>query len=193
MNQLEQIRENVARRIAALEARRRAVSKNDAGPCYCLEGQSPPSSAQFNFHGREAMRVASWLERSCVPSPSPRLPDLHAANLSFAARVLIAVRDKFSGDAPRVYHAAKVTRQAYSQIVSDETRPVSKRTAIRFAFALRSTPAEASALLKSAGYAFSNSLTEDFILQACLEANPPLWDLDAVNSLLAEYDVAYRY
>jgi len=128
-----------------------------------------------------------------VPPVEPRPPNLHAVNLSFAARLVIAVRDRFDGDAPKVYAAARISRQAYSQIVSDETRPVSKRTAIRFAFALKSTPEEARLLLKSAGYAFSNSLTEDFILQACLEVNPPIWNLDAVNRLLREYRVDFQY
>jgi len=128
-----------------------------------------------------------------VPPVGSRPPNLKAANLSFAARLVIAVRDKFGGDAPKVYVAANVSRQVYSQIVSDETRPVSKRTAIRFAFALKSTPDEARILLKSAGYAFSNSQTEDFILQACLEVNPPIWDLDAVNQLLKEYRVDFQY
>lgn len=40
-----------------------------------------------------------------VPSSKPRPPDLRSANLSFAARLGIAVRDKFSGDAPSVYAA----------------------------------------------------------------------------------------
>ena len=70
---------------------------------------------------------------------------------------------------------------------------MSKRTAIRFAFALRFTKDEAVILLKSAGYAFSNSVTEDFIIQACLEVDPPIWDLDTVNMLLKEYQVDYQY
>lgn len=128
-----------------------------------------------------------------VPSVEPRPPNLKAANLSFAARVVIAVRDRFGGDAPKVYTAAKVTRQAYSQIVSDETHSVSKRTAVRFAFALHCDKDEARLLLKAAGYAFSNSQTEDFILQACLEVDPPIWNLDAVNELLKEYRVDFQY
>jgi len=128
-----------------------------------------------------------------VPSTEPRPPDLHAANLSFAARVVIAVRDRFDGDAPRVYKAARLTCAAYSQIASDETHAVSKRTAIRFAFALRLTPDEARLLLKSAGFAFSNAKAEDFVLQACLEANPPIYDFETVNALLREYCVDYQY
>ena len=133
------------------------------------------------------------LEDVQVPSPDPRPPNLQAANLSFAARVVIAVRDRFGGDAPKVYAAARLTRAAYSQIVSDETHPVSKRTAIRFAFALQCDKEEARLLLKAAGYAFSNSKTEDFILQSCLEMEPPVWDFEVVNRLLREYRVDFQY
>lgn len=136
---------------------------------------------------------AETLAASKVPSPLPHIPDLTAENPSFAARLIIAVRDRFGGDAPKVYNAAGVTRQAYSQIVSDETRAVSKRTAMRFAFALRCTADEARDLLKSAGFAFSQSQTEDFILQACLEANPPIYDFETINKLLIEYRVDYQY
>jgi hypothetical protein len=40
-------------------------------------------------------------------------------NLSFAARLIIAIRDKFDGDAPMVYTAARVSQQVYSQIITD--------------------------------------------------------------------------
>jgi hypothetical protein len=128
-----------------------------------------------------------------LPSTESHRPNLRAVNLSFAARVIIMVRDRFNGEASSVYLAANLSRQTYSQIISDETRPVTKRTAIRFAFALHSTPEEARLLLKSAGYAFSNSQTEDLILQACLEVDPPIWNLSLVNELLREYNVSFQY
>jgi len=129
----------------------------------------------------------------CVPSSEPRPPNLHAVNLSFAARLVIAVRDRFHGDAPSVYKTARLTSAAYSRIISDETQKVNKRTAIRFVFALRLDPAEARMLLASAGFAFSYSQTEDFILESCLEADPPIYDFDVVNALLREYHVDYQY
>lgn len=173
----------------ALEAPRKVMSIDGAGASARRRHLEIGKHSEASFR-RMAARLPENLN---VPSVEPRPPNLKAANLSFAARLVIAVRDKFGGDAPRVYTAANVSRQAYSQIVSDETRSVSKRTAIRFAFALKSTPEEARILLKSAGYAFSNSQTEDFILQACLEVNPPIWDLDAVNQLLKEYRVDFQY
>ena len=191
------VRAIVDAKIAAREKRRRMrceAASFEAEALCCCESCAPIPRSEFcaGIVCNIAMlpRLPEGLR---VPSPDPRPPNLKAANLSFAARLIIAVRDKFNNDAPKVYTAAKVSRQAYSQIISDETRPVSKRTAIRFAFALKCTPEEAKRLLKSAGFAFSNSQTEDFILQACLEVNPPIWDLDAVNKLLQEYRVDFQY
>lgn len=193
---ISQVRALVDARIAAREERKRARYDIDE-VCLCAPDGAgappePPRWQRTASHRRS--QLATHLPADLkVPSPDSRLPNLNAANLSFAARLLIAVRDKFAGNAPQVYSAANVSRQVYSQIVSDETRPVSKRTAIRFAFALKSTPEEARLLLKSAGYAFSNSQTEDYILQACLEVDPPIWDLTTVNKLLREYRVDFQY
>ena len=191
------VRAIVDAKIAAREERmriRREAVHFEAEEICCCETCAPIPRSEFRPRSMRKFAMEPRLPEDLrVPSPDPRPPNLNAANLSFAARLIIAVRDKFNNDAPKVYTAAKVSRQAYSQIISDETRPVSKRTAIRFAFALKCTPEEAKRLLKSAGFAFSNSQTEDFILQACLEVNPPIWDLDAVNKLLQEYRVDFQY
>ena len=186
------IRKAVDARIAGLKAMIREERERLRRMSEALAYASCDCAAAGEI-SRCEMRSCSLPRDIRVPPVEPRPPNLNAACLSFAAHVVLAVRDRFGGDAPRVYAAAKITRQAYSQIVSDETHKISKRTAVRFAFALRLTPAEAGELLKSAGYAFSNSLTEDFILQACLENNPPVWNLDDVNMLLREYRVDFQY
>jgi len=188
-DELSNVRALIEAKIAAREERLRArIRSCDEEVCCASLGGSRMSPPEPRSRCRAgAMPILK------PPSPTPHPPDLHAANLSFAARVVIAVRDKFGGDAPRVYKAAGVTAAAYSQIVSDETHRVSKRTAIRFAFALRLDPNGAALLLKSAGFAFSNSQTEDFVLQSCLETDPPIYDFGTVNELLNQYQVKYRY
>ena len=74
------------------------------------------------------------------------------------------VNERFGGDAPKVYAAAKISRKTYSAIVGNELRPVSKQTAIQLALALKLTRAEADSLLKAAGFAFS--ATAGFALSA---------------------------
>ena len=111
-----------------------------------------------------------------------RMPDLHRANASFAAKLVKYVRDRYDGDAPRVYHAARINRKTYSAIVGNELRPVSKRTAVAFAFALELPRDEADDLLQSAGFALSPSILEDMVFAACLDAG--IHDLDRVNRIL---------
>ena len=125
-----------------------------------------------------------------VPPPSGRgemrTPKLQSANPSFAARLIAYVRDKFDGDAPKVYRSAHVNRKTYSSIVSNELRPVSKQTAIAFSLALHLSEIEMSEFLRSAGYALSEFLLEDMIVQACSRAG--IYDVQKVNEILAAHD-----
>ena len=111
-----------------------------------------------------------------------RTPNLTSANPSFAARLIIFVRDRFGGDAPTVYNAAHVSRKTYSAIVSNELRPVSKQTAIAFALALRLTGRELLDFLGAAGFALSEFMLEDMIVRRCVIAG--IYDVDRVNEIL---------
>ena len=121
-----------------------------------------------------------------LPENKPRKPDLHSANLSFAARVIIWVRDRYDNNAPAIYRAAYLSRKTYSAIISDENHVVSKRTAIQLAFALRLSREEADLLLHAAGYHLSRSVIEDIIFDACLEAK--IHNLEDVNQLLVAHE-----
>lgn len=124
-----------------------------------------------------------------VPKPASRIeikmPDLNSANPSFAARLILYVRDRFDDDAPQVYHAAGISRKTYSAIVTNELRPVSKRTAIAFAFALKLSPPEFKAFIASAGYALSSSILEDIIYKACLSAG--IYNLSQISKILVSH------
>lgn len=136
--------------------------------------------------GRLLRRRAAALPTIDLPENKPRKPNLHAANLSFAARVIIWVRDRYANNAPAIYKAAYLSRKTYSAIISDENHVVSKRTAIQLAFALRLTREEADLLLHAAGYHLSRSVVEDMIFDACLEAN--IHNLEDVNHFLLAYE-----
>lgn len=137
----------------------------------------------------------NWLlegkpEGTVVPPASGRetirTPNLKCANPSFAARLIMYVRDKFGGDAPTIYRAAHISRKTYSAIISNELRPVSKHVAIAFAFALRLSLAEAKELLRSAGHALSDFILEDIIYQACIIAG--IYDIARVNQILTAHN-----
>ena len=124
-----------------------------------------------------------------VPPPSGRkqvrTPNLRSANPSFSALLIGHVRDRFGGDAPAVYRAAHVSRKTYSAIISNELRAVSKDTAIAFALALHLPRDEAEALLRSAGYAFSDFILEDMIALACIVAG--IYEIEKVNEILSAH------
>ena len=108
--------------------------------------------------------VCPALQNRELPPPSSRnvrkLPDLKRENPSFAAMLVKFVNERFGGDAPKVYSAAKVSRKTYTRTEADE-------------------------FIKSAGYAFSAAILEDIIVCACIEAK--IYDITDVNSLLTEY------
>ena len=141
------------------------------------------------LHPKNANRIRKELDKANLPPPSSRearkIPDLKSENPSFAAMLVTYVNERFGGDAPKVYAAAKISRKTYSAIVGNELRPVSKQTAIQLALALKLTRAEADCLLKAAGFAFSPAILEDIIVCACISAN--VFDIDNVSSLLTSY------
>ena len=134
-------------------------------------------------------RVQQELDKTNLPPPSSRdtrkTPDLKSDNPTFAAMLIKHVNERFGGDAPKVYAAAKISRKTYSAIVGNELRPVSKQTAIQLALALKLSRTEADALLKAAGFAFSPAILGDIIVCACISAN--IFDIDDVSSLLTSY------
>ena len=161
------------------------VCMSAAMPEVCA-GAVPREIHKKHLFGRLLRRGKAALPTIDLPENKPRKPNLHAANLSFAARVIIWVRDRYANNAPAIYKAAYLSRKTYSAIISDENHVVSKRTAIQLAFALRLTREEADLLLHAAGYHLSRSVVEDLIFDACLEAN--IHNLEDVNHFLLAYE-----
>ena len=117
------------------------------------------------------------------------IPDLNRANASFSALLIKYVRDRFGGDAPSVYRAARINRKTYSAIISDELRAVSKRTAVAFALALKLSRTDADEFLRAAGFALSSSIREDMVFNACIEAG--IYDLACVNQILVNHQARH--
>ena len=107
---------------------------------------------------------------------------------TFADLLVRYVRERRGGDAPAVYGEARLNRRTWSAIVSNPFRPVSKRTAIQFAFALHLSLGEAEGLLRSAGYAFSPAIPEDVCFAEFIENG--MYDLFKVNARL--YDLGLK-
>ena len=140
-----------------------------------------PRSCAFSV---EAMPRRSLKREPVVPPPRNTPPDLHAAVLSFPARLLTYVNEKCGGVAPMAYKRAGVSRQIYSRIVSRDDSTVDKRTAMLFCVGLQLEMKEAELLMKSAGYAFSGTLPEDRVFSYCIEKK--IWNLLDINDILVE-------
>ena len=132
----------------------------------------------------EAMACYSLSVESFLLPARKTPPDLHAAVLSFPARLLTYVNEKCGGAAPMAYKRAGVSRQIYSRIVSRDDSTVDKRTAMLFCVGLQLEMKEAELLMKSAGYAFSGTLPEDRVFSYCIEKK--IWNLLDINDILVE-------
>ena len=132
----------------------------------------------------EAMVCLSMAKEPVVVPARKAPPDLHAAVLSFPARLLTYVNEKCGGAAPMAYKRAGVSRQIYSRIVSRDDSTVDKRTAMLFCVGLQLEMKEAELLMKSAGYAFSGTLPEDRVFSYCIEKK--IWNLLDINDILVE-------
>ena len=102
---------------------------------------------------------------------------------TFADLLVRHVRDH-GGDAPSIYSAARIDRRTYSSIVSHPFRPVSKRTAVQFAIALRLKRADADTLLRAAGFALSPAIPEDILFAEAIAEGKG--DLQIVSKRLHE-------
>jgi hypothetical protein len=81
-----------------------------------------------------------------------------------------------------LYKRANVDRRQYSRFMGPEGRHPSKNTVISFALALRLEGEEFDEVLQTAGYALSNSSSQDVCIMYCLENR--IYDIDEVNALL---------
>ena len=83
---------------------------------------------------------------------------------------------------PEFYHAAGLSRQAFSKIRSNKDYQPSKETAVACVLALKLSFDEAKALLETAGYAFSRTQMFDVVIVYCIEHGE--FDLLDVNMAL---------
>ena len=100
---------------------------------------------------------------------------------TFSSKVL-AWLDKKGMDPRAFYRQAGMDRKLFSKLKTDFCYQPKKETAIRCCLALELSDEEAIELLKSAGYALSNSSSFDLAIRYCLKNH--IYDLSAVNMLL---------
>jgi len=119
-----------------------------------------------------------------ISSSDPKQPpNLHAAVLSFPARLLTLVKEKCGGNAAMAYKRAGVRRNTYSRLVSSDYESANKRTVMQFCIGLQLSRPEADLLMKAAGFAFSDTIPVDCAFVYCIEHC--IWNLDDINEILS--------
>ena len=154
---------------------------------------SPPDSAipwsptPLDPALKEALREYIDLRQSSPNDPPPGLVSrLGAADRPPAFRdLLLSMIRKRNLIDSHVCAAAGVDRRHYSKIRNQPDYHPTKQTVVSFAFALRLNLDETRKLLRSAGYAFSNSSDFDLICSYFLEEKT--WDPNLVNDALYAY------
>ena len=180
-----------------VEARRIAEEAEQRG---CENGTVDFDTPEFDPYGtdrevqksKSLSRVASSgdseaeipIPQKSVEPPRRTPPNLHAAVLSFPARLLTYVNEKCGGLAPIAYKRAGVSRQVYSRIVSSDDSFVDKHTAMLFCIGLQLTMNEAELLMKSAGYAFSDTIPYDLVFSYCIQNK--IWNIKDVYDILVK-------
>ena len=129
---------------------------------------------------------ATVLRQQSAPMAARSLENL-MDNLgeSFTTRLLRLIDERGLKDST-VYKQSNISRQHFSKIQCNREYNPKKKTVLAFAVGLHLSEDETIDLLKSAGYAFSDSSKRDWIVRYCLENK--IYNINQVNTLLFEYD-----
>ncbi len=183
----EQEARQIAETARQKEAQEAASSVYFYDPAFDLDRQSSKVlkaiDPDYDAPGK-AKKLGCPIPPQQVEPPRRVPPNLHTDVLSFSARLLTYVNEKCGGVAPVAYKRAGVSRQVYSRIVSFDDSSVDKQTAMLFCIGLQLTMSEAELLLKSAGYAFSDTIPADMLFSYCIKQK--IWNLKDVNALFVK-------
>lgn len=164
------------------QAQKVSVPRNDSGIRFSTVGVDPVNVTRYSIRSILNDGPNFSIGNECARYLTPRPPDLHAAVLSFSARILKYVLENCQGKAPLIYKRAGISRKVYSRIVSSDSSNVSKTTALQFAIAMRLDRKDAETLLKSAGFALSETIPLDMVFIYCIENK--VWNIFDVNAIL---------
>ena len=110
----------------------------------------------------------------------------HAVYKSFSSAVLAEIEQQ-GLTAKQFYERARMDRRLFSKLKTDYCYRPTKNTALCCALALHLPLNDAKELLKLAGCAFSETETQDLVIEFCLENR--IYDIDDVNSLLYAMEI----
>ncbi|MCM3587404.1 hypothetical protein M3182_16830 [Mesobacillus maritimus] len=103
------------------------------------------------------------------------------------SQVLFRYIDQTAARDADIYKKAGIDRKLFSKIRSIPNYQPRKNTVLSLAFALKLDYDDVVELLGAAGYSFSDSDTQDLVLQFCIEKK--IFDLDYINQALEYFSL----
>ncbi len=141
------------------------------------------SGVQFDSECRVMASYAPSVS-FCI-STNNKIRDLIVLDDAFAVKLLKLIDAKGMTDV-ECYKKANVSRQTWYKIMNDKEYKPSKATVLCFAIALELNLRETNLLLKSAGYALSDSILFDVIIEYFISNGD--YDIFVINETLFEFD-----
>lgn len=179
----EKLRIEAERRRKEEERRRREAADNphvaESGPRYSIESRESGGGSRWSI---TAMPGRLFDDDDESASVSAQISAKAAGKKTFSEELLSLVRVKCDGNAPMAYKRAGISRQSYSRIISSTYSGIDKLTAMRLCIGLQLTWDESVALLKAAGYAFSEAIPMDCIFLHCIQNG--IWNIFDVNRIV---------
>ena len=110
---------------------------------------------------------------------------LESPGETFSQKLLRMIDERGLKD-PEVYKKAHIDRKLFSKIRTNRGYSPKKSTVLLLALALELPHEEATELLKSAGYAFSDSDATDIIIEYFISCE--IYDIERINEALFEFE-----
>lgn len=107
-------------------------------------------------------------------------------DISFSQRLFMFIDQRNVKDA-EVYNAARVSKQVFHKIRSNEQYHPKKITVLALAIGLRLDLSETNELLYYAGYSMTQNEKIDIVVSYFIENK--IYDIDVVNRALYDYDL----
>ena len=148
----------------------------------------PIGAAKCRFIPRQAsLKAAHEAAKPVEKAEKNRSLSEMLKNLDMSfSEMLFKLIDEHGMTDAECYKAANLDRRHFSKIRSEKNYHPSKNTCIALCIALRLTFDEASALLRTAGYAFTRSSKSDVIIEFYIRNR--IYDIDVINEALFDND-----